>query len=528
MINKININPATQKLIIYVVLTIATLAVYVQLNQYHFVNLDDNIYVTQNKYVQSGLTLDGFLWAFGATYAEFWHPLTWLSLMFDYQFHGMNAAGYHLTNLILHILSTLLLFRLFDRMTKEIWKSAFVAALFALHPLHVESVAWIAERKDVLSTFFWMLTLCLYVYYTEKTTLKRYGLVLFFFAGALMSKSMVVTLPVIMILLDYWPLRRFESKKGNPLLWQLKEKTPLLVLSATITLITLYAEYNPSEKVYPLSSRLANAPVAFVTYLEQTLWPHDLAVLYPFSDQLPVWQVWGSTVLLLVISIAVIATLKRFPYFFVGWFWFLIILLPVAGIIEFNPEASMADRYTYLPLIGIFFGLVWGIGNLFSQAESRKKILFPAGVIFIAIMALLAWNQCRYWKDSMVLFDHALKVTKNNSIMHNNRGSAFAELGRHREALEDFNEAIRLSPNFDESYFNRGVVYAELGHYQRTIEDCTEVIRLKPNHRDAYHNRGSAYLMLGNKESGCRDLQKACELGNCRAQEWAKNKGFCR
>lgn len=528
MLNKLNINPAKQKLIIYAVLTIAALAVYWQVNQYHFVNLDDNIYVTQNKYVQSGITPDGLIWAFGATYAEFWHPLTWLSLMFDSQLYGVNAGGYHLTNLILHILSTLLLFWFFNRATKEIWKSAFVAALFALHPLHVESVAWIAERKDVLSAFFWMLTLCLYVYYTEKPATKRYLLVLFSFAGALMSKSMVVTLPIVMILLDYWPLGRFESKKGNPVLWQLKEKTPFFVLSALIVLITLYAQYDPSEKGYPLGSRLANAPVAFVTYLEQTFWPHDLAVLYPFPNQLPAWQVWGAAILLLVISVAVIAAVKRFPYIFVGWFWFVVILLPVAGIVEFNPEASMADRYTYLPLTGIFTGLAWGIGHLFSQTDLRKKILFPAGVILIVLMGLIAWRQCGYWKDSMSLFDHALQVTKNNPIMHNNRGSAFAELGRQREAIEDFNEAIRLKPDFDESYFNRGVVYAELGHYQQTIEDCTEVIRLKPKDGKAYNNRGSAYLMLGNKDSSCRDLQKACDMGNCSAWEWAKNAGHCR
>ena len=218
MLNKLNINSRKQKLIVYVVLTVVTLAVFWQVNHYGFINLDDPVYVMENIHIQSGITLDGFRWAFSSTYAEFWHPLTWLSLMFDYQLYGLNAGGYHLTNLILHILSALLLFWLFNRMTGTIWRSAFVAAIFALHPLHVESVAWIAERKDVLSVFFWMLTLCLYVYYTEKPVIKRYLPVMFFFACGLMSKPLVVTLPVIMILLDYWPLRRFESQKleGNP------------------------------------------------------------------------------------------------------------------------------------------------------------------------------------------------------------------------------------------------------------------------------------------------------------------------
>src|SRR5208337_4105943 len=250
MLNKINISPEKQKLIIYIVLILATLAVFWQVNQYDFVNLDDQIYVTENGNIQSGITREGFRWAFSTIYAAFWHPLTWLSLMFDNQLHSLNAGGYHLTNLILHIMSTLLLFWLFNRMTGAIWRSAFIAAIFSLHPLRVESVAWIAERKDVLSEFFWMLTLCLYVYYTEKPVIKRYLPVVFSFVLALMSKPMVVTLPVIMILLDYWPLRRFESQKleGNPtivvtrkvLLKLLWEKIPFFILSAVFSIITLY------------------------------------------------------------------------------------------------------------------------------------------------------------------------------------------------------------------------------------------------------------------------------------------------
>src|SRR5208337_4566358 len=232
MLNKVNINPRKQKLIVYIALTVVTLAVFWQVNHYGFINLDDPVYIMENNHIQSGITLAGIRWAFSSTYAEFWHPLTWLSLMLDYQLHGLKAGGYHLTNLILHILSTLLLFWLFNRMTGAIWRSAFVAALFAVHPLHVESVAWIAERKDVLSAFFWMLTLCMYVYFTEKPVIKRYLPVVFCFVLALMSKPVVVTLPVILIFLDYWPLKRFEFREGHFVLWQLKEKIPLFILSA--------------------------------------------------------------------------------------------------------------------------------------------------------------------------------------------------------------------------------------------------------------------------------------------------------
>ncbi len=310
--------------------------------------------------------------------------------MLDYQLYGLNAGGYHLTNLILHILSALFLFWLFNRMTGAVWKSAFVAAIFALHPLHVESVAWISERKDVLSAFFWMLTLCLYVYYTEKPVIKRYLLVLFCFVCALMSKPMVVTLPVIMILLDYWPLKRFESKiTGNNLtevlpvkvsLWPLWEKIPFLILSAVLIVMTLYSPDKPSVKVFPLGSRIANMPVSVMTYLEKTLWPRDLAIFYPFSEQLPIWQVLGAAAGILVISAAVIIMMRRLPYLFVGWLWYAITLLPVIGIFQVG-GFSMADRYHYLPSIGIAVMLAWGI-PLFLKAKIRAKGFYSRQELF--------------------------------------------------------------------------------------------------------------------------------------------------
>src|SRR5271169_1341409 len=487
MLNKINISPKKQKLIIYIILILATLAVYWQVNHYGFINLDDPVYVMENSHIQSGITLDGFRWAFSTTYAEFWHPLTWLSLMFDYQLYGLNAGGYHLTNLILHILSALLLFWLFNRMTCTIWRSAFVAAFFALHPLHVESVAWIAERKDVLSAFFWMLTLCFYVYYTEKPVIKRYLLVLFCFVLALMSKPMVVTLPVIMILLDYWPLGRFQQqeitsaaksvmpdsknkgkRKRNPKdspkdqrmknisllsdrklpktriagiipLWQLLEKTPFFILSATFSIIAIYAQYNPYGKHLPLSFRFASAPVFFVLYLERTFMPYNLAVYYTFPGQLPIWQVLVSTLLVVLISVAVLASLKRWPYLFVGWLWYVITLLPVIKIVEGVYDA-MADRYHYLPSVGIAVGLAWGIPLLFKHEDTRKKILFPTGIAFIAILAVLAWQQCRYWENSKVLFTHALQATKNNYMAHNCLGIVLFDEGKTQEAIDNYNE----------------------------------------------------------------------------------------
>jgi len=610
MLNKININPKRKILIVYVVLTVVTLAVYWQVNHYGFV-FDDRVYVTQNSQIQSGITLNGFRWAFSTSYGDLWNPLIWLSFMFDYQLHGLNAGGYHLTNLILHILSTLLLFWLFNRCTCTIWRSAFVAAFFALHPLHVESVAWISERKDVLSAFFWMLTLCLYAYYTEKPVISRYLLVLLCFACALMSKPMVVTLPVIMILLDYWPLNRLESRKisttladdmpvstnkgkektkskkealkknisqvderklsetriaGIIPLWQIWEKTPFFILSTILVFITLYnpSQQDTSLKAFSLLSRLANAPVAFVTYLEKTFWPHDMAIFYPFSDQLPVWQVLGITILIIVISVTVIVMAKRLPYLFVGWMWYAITLLPVIGIIQVSLTTpySMADRYHYLPSIGIAVMLAWGIPLLFQCEDMRKKILFPLGIAALAILTVLAWQQCGYWENSTKLWNHSLQVTKDNALAHNNlgfalaekgkiqeaidhynkairlkpdyvlaysnRGNAYVKLGQHQHAIEDYSEAIRLKPDYVLAYYNRGNIYNIFGQYQLAIEDYNNAIRIKQDYADAYNNRGVAYLLQGNKELACRDAQKACTFGKCKLLGMAKGKGDCR
>jgi tetratricopeptide (TPR) repeat protein len=592
MLNKININSKEQILIIYIVLAVVTLAVFWQVSQYDFIGLDDFEYIVNNSHIQSGITLDGVRWAFSTTNQNLWNPLIWLSLMFDYQLFGLNAGGYHMTNLILHILSTLLLFWLFKRMTNEIWKSAFIAAVFALHPLHVESVAWVSERKDVLSAFFWMLTLCFY----EKPAIKRYLLVLFSFVCSLMSKSMVVTLPVIMILIDYWPLGRFQSKKGSLLLWQLWEKTPFFVLSAVLAIITFYAMYDPTIKDYfPLGSRFANAPVSFVTYLGKTFWPHDMTIFYPFVKQLPIWQVWGAVLLILLISVAVIAMMKRMPYLLIGWLWYAITLLPVMGIIQ-NGYYAMADRYTYLPSIGIAIMLAWGIPPLFPREDIRKKILIPAEMAVLSILAILAWQQCGYWKNSFHLFNHAVLVTKDNYLAHNSLGTALTYAGKYEEAiehcnkairikpdyanayvgrafiyyntgqyeqaLEDLNVAIRLQPDYVDIYLNmgitynklrqfhmaienynkaiqiqperidfyngRGYAYANLNKYQIAIEDFNTAIRLKPDFAESYKYRGFAYLRQGNNELGCLDAHRACDLGDCELLELAKRKGICR
>jgi len=516
MLDKTGIDPPKKKLMVYIVLTFVTLAVFWQVNQHGFITFDDRAYVTQNPQIQSGLMVEGVRWAFTTKYFGLWNPLVWLSYIVDYRLFGLNAGGYHLTNLILHILSTLLLFRLFNRMTGALWRSAFVAALFALHPMHVESVAWIAERKDVLSAFFWMLTLCFYVYYTEKPVFRRYLLVIFSFVLALMSKPMVVTLPVIMIFLDYWPLKRFESHKGNLILWQLKEKTPLFVLSLIIIAVTLYSDANSSSSLKPfaLSDRIANAVVSFVIYPLQTLWPYDLAVLYPFPSHVPLWQVAGASLLIISLSVFAILIVKRIPYFFAGWLWYAVSIAPVAGIIQISLTTpyAMADRYHYLPSIGIAVMLGWGIPALIKNKEIRRNLIFPAGFLFLAVMALLSWKQCGYWKNTTSLFSHALLVTKDNHVAHNNLGIALFTEGKTQKAIHHFNEAVRLTPDDAEPYFNIGTIYDKQGDYKSALDNFNKAVGLKPDYADAYINRGNVYSKQGKYQRAIEDYDKAVSL----------------
>lgn len=507
------------KLIVYIFLIVMTSAVFWQVHQYEFIDLDDSVYVINNHHLQSGVTSDAIRWSFRTMYAEFWHPVTWFSLMLDYQFYGLNAGGYHVTSIILHILSTLLLFWIFNHITGEIWKSAFVAAAFALHPLHVESVAWIAKRKDVLSGFFWMLTLCFYVYYTHKPVVKRYLLVVSSFVLALMSKPMVVTLPMIMILLDYWPLRRFASHKGNLIAWQIKEKMPFLILSGIFTVLTYIAQHNPHAEGFTPGFRTARAFVSFLMYIEKIFWPDNLAVYYPFSNHLPVVQVLVAVSLIILVSICVIVMMRRWPYLFVGWLWYAITILPIIGIFK-APAKPISDHYTYLPAIGIAIMLAWGIPLLFSNDYSRKKILFPVSLAMIIVLSFLTWKQCGHWKNNMTLFSHALHVTKDNAIAHNFLARDLNKQGRFNESMYHFDEAIRIIPHYADVYVNKGNVYIKLGQYRKAIQYFKEAIRIKPHYAEAYNCLGSAYADMGQYQKAIQHFNEAIKLKNNHADAY--------
>jgi protein O-mannosyl-transferase len=547
--------------LICLALAILTVITFWQLKDCGFINLDDNVYVYENAYVQSGLNWKSIIKAFSSELVEKsgnWHPVTWLSLMLDYQIFGLNPFGYHLINLLFHVMNTILLFLILRRMTKTLWPSAFVAALFAIHPLHVESVAWIAERKDVLSTFFWMLTMGAYSYYVEYPGLRRYFFVLLFFVLGLMAKPMLVTLPFVLLLLDYWPLHRFQetkpdykiqtevfnfvpfneqeekSEKNNmvketlevkkpadpaykwsliyPLLW---EKVPLFALAILSSIVTYIAQQKggavSSIETLPSVVRIGNAFVSYIAYIGKMIWPSNLAVLYPHPMLLVFWQVLGSIFLLIAITLVVIWKAKKSPYLATGWLWYLGTLVPVIGIVQVGSQA-MADRYTYISLIGLFITVAWGVPDLLKKWHFRKEILFTLSILIILCLSIKTWTQVGYWQDSITLFDHTLKVTDNNSFIYTNRGNSYSRLSNYIQAIHDYSNAIDIQPDDVNAYYNRGCAYTSLGNYRQAIEDLNRAIDIKPDYAYAYNGRGAAYNGFGNYKQAIEDYGRAIEI----------------
>jgi tetratricopeptide (TPR) repeat protein len=549
-------------ILICLALAILTVITFWSLKDCGFINLDDNIYVYENAYVQSGLTWNSIGQAFSSELAKVghWHPITWLSLMLDYQIFGLNPQGFHLINLLFHVINTILLFLVLRRMTKTLWPSAFVACLFAIHPLHVESVAWITERKDVLSTFFWMLTMGAYSYYVESPGFRRYVFVFLFFALGLMAKPMLITLPFVLLLLDYWPLRRFQGIKPDykvqteesnlltsdkqknkskkkaavlvsetleikkpadpeykwsliyPLLW---EKVPLFILAILSILATYVAAQSAgaitSIEKLQLGVRIGNAFVSYIAYIGKMIWPSNLAVFYPYPKGLILWQVIGSVLLLIAITLVVIWRAKRSPYLATGWLWYVGTLMPVIGIVQAGAQA-MADRYTYIPLIGLFIIVAWGVPDLFKKWNYRKEILLASSALSILCLCIITWTQVGYWQNSITLFDHTLKVTDNNWPTYNSRGTAYYILGNYRQAIEDLNRAIEIKPGYADAYYNRGLTYHDLHNYKQAIEDYSRAIEIKPAYAEAYNDRGVAYNELGNYRQAIEDLNRAIEI----------------
>lgn len=490
------------------VLAGATLAVYAPVGRYGFTEYDDREYVTQNEVVRNGLSFDNAGWAFTTGHASNWHPLTWISHMIDCRLFGLNAGGHHWTSLLIHLANVLLLFALFLRMTGEPWPSGFVAALFALHPLHVESVAWIAERKDVLSTFFGVITMLAYVRYVENPGALRYVLTLLGFALALLSKPMMVTLPLILLLLDFWPLGRMKwgrctveksrqkSRVRSPA-FLLKEKAPFLALTVLSSAATLAAQRAGGALVtmqkLALGARLENALTAYARYLGKMIWPDHLAVFYPFPREFAAWQVAGATLLLAGASALVIRLAGRHPYLAVGWFWFAGMLVPVIGIVQVGMQ-SMADRYTYLPMVGILLMAAWGVPALTSRWKPLPRFLPFVVPAIVACYAIASSFQVRVWKDTTALFTHARDAVENNYVALNGLGSLALSQGDYAGAIGYFEAAIKIDPDYVQAKTNLGVALNQAGRFEEAIQIFEESSRHCANCEEIYYNLGVAYF----------------------------------
>ena len=555
-------------------LTLVTLACYWPVTTHKFIDLDDPRYICDNSHIKAGLTWSGVLWAFGSGYASNWHPLTWISHMGDCQLYGLRPAGHHLTNLLFHIANTLLLFLLLQRMTGPVWRSACVAALFAWHPLHVESVAWASERKDVLSTCLFLLTLWAYVRWVEVQSprskvqsqgaedrshdsesriqneatphssritfhVSRYYLLsLFFFALGLMSKPMLVTLPFVLLLLDYWPLRRLQLSclqgsrfevQGSGLdvpapaldlhsstLWPLvREKLPFFALALAASVVTYLVQRTggavSSLELLPWQSRIANALVVYVRYLSQTLWPAQLAVLYPYSRHLPVGAVVAAGLLLVGLSCWFVLRARRQPFLIVGWLWYLGTLVPTIGVIQVGSQ-SMADRYTYIPSIGLFLLTVWGLDALLDRWPHKHYWLAAAGTLALAGCLVCTWGQLKCWQDSERLYRHAIAATADNCIAYDGLGNALGAAGQPDQALACYAEAVRLKPNYAEGQYDLGTALMNRGSLEEAVQHLAAAVKYNPAFAHAHINLGKALLEQGKRDEAADHLSKAVRL----------------
>ncbi|MFZ1218103.1 MAG: tetratricopeptide repeat protein [Chthoniobacterales bacterium] len=497
-----------------------TWLVFGQTLGFPFINLDDNAYVVRNAQVARGLTIEGIWWAFTHVHSANWHPLTWLSHMLDCQLYGLNPGGHHFTNVLLHTATAILLFLVLRQMTGALWRSAFVAVFFAIHPLRVESVAWIAERKDVLSGLFFVLTIGAYVRYVRQPSPARYGFVLLLFAFGLMCKPMLITLPCVLLLLDFWPLNRIagpgnaENPKIPAARRLIAEKLPLFVLGAASSLGTLFAQkvaLQPLSHI-SLAQRTGNAIISYGVYLRQMFWPRDLAPFYPFNPQdVVVSKVVFSLVILAAISTAVFIWGRRYRYLVTGWLWYLIMLLPVIGILQVGSQ-SRADRYTYLPQIGLALLLTWMAVDLANRWRHRLLFLGIPSAGIVSFLALSAHIQASHWRNSETLWLHTLTCTTGNAIAEENLGQAVYDQGRVNEALVHFQNALQIDPRQPFVHSLLGVAFLEIGRVDDSLTHLKTAIEINPNDGDAHYNLGNTFLQMGRAEKAIAEYSRALEI----------------
>ncbi len=502
--------------VIVVGLMVVNWIVFGQTTRHGFINFDDPSYVSDNPHVPGGLTWENVTWAFTHVHSCNWHPLTWMSHMLDCQVFGLNPAGHHLTNVLLHVVATLLLFAVLRSTTGYPWRSAFVAAVFAVHPLHVESVAWVAERKDVLSGVFFMLTIGAYAHYARRSwSFARYTFVLLAFALGLMSKPMLVTLPVLLLLLDYWPLRRLPDWTDSRAVARcVVDKLPLLALSAASGTATLFAQTEAMQSLQQISvaSRLGNAVVSYAIYLVQMVWPYHLAIPYPFHrGDATLWPVVLASVLLVGLSGAAVGLRRRYPYLLVGWLWYLVMLVPVIGIVQVGMQAH-ADRYTYLPQIGLYIAVSWAAADFVAE-RWRASWVFP-GLATVAVIALIfsASTQAAYWRDSETLWTHSLACTTDNDVAHCNLGDVFAEEGKLDDAIDHFRHAVAIDPNYVNAHNNLGNALLLKGNVEEAVTHFRKAADLQPGFAVAYYNLGNALFRGGSLDDAIIAFERALQL----------------
>lgn len=485
----------------------ATLVVFAQVGGFDFITYDDNVYVTENPHVQAGITAGGILWSFGFHECN-WHPLTWWSLMLDAGLWGVRPGAFHLVNLVLHVTSVLLLYFFLVRTTGRPHRAGFVAWMFAVHPLHVESVAWVAERKDVLSALFWFLTLHAYVSYTRRPSAGRYVATAVLFAAGLLAKPMLVTLPLVLLLVDVWPLERRALGARRLLL----EKAPLLALALVSSILTVVAQDRGGAVgrllEFPFHHRLANAAVTTIAYLQKAVWPASLSVHYPYPGRIPASATIVCVALIIAISAAVVLERRSRPYLAFGWLWYLVTLVPVIGLVQVGTQ-GMADRYTYIPLVGPFIALAFWVPPL---AAPLRALRVTAAFAVMMVLTYLAHAQAAYWRDSITLFEHALRLNPNNAVAHSNLGRAYLERGDLERSLAHAHEVVRIDPGAPDGSFNLGVVFERLGRPDDAEAAYRAAIRIAPAQASPHLNLGILLAGAGDVEAAEAELREAVRL----------------
>lgn len=497
------------------------------------ITLDDGLYIGANSVVQKGLTGEGFLWAIRTFHSANWHPVTWLSHMLDVEIFGLDYGYHHLTNVLFHAANSAMIFVLLWKMTGAVWRSILVALLFAVHPLHVQSVAWISERKDVLSTFFALFAAIQYVEYVKRNSAARYATVIIVFSLGLMAKPMIVTLPFVLLLLDFWPLRRFPRTlfgrgdswgPGESVLRLFLEKTPLFLLAAGSCVVTYLAQQNAdatmSMQIYPLSSRLANALISYVTYLWKTAWPSPLAIIYPISiGNPPLWNIAAAGVLLLLATIVSIRFMERHPHFAVGWFWFCGTLIPVIGLVQVG-EQSYADRYMYLPSIGLFIGAAWAFPKIEQRKFWSRRVIAMLAGVWVVALAIVTWNELGYWHNSVTLYKRALDVTDDNRVARlyygtatYNQGIVLADQGRKEEALASFEESLKMNPFNARLQYNLGTLKYQLGRKDEAVGHLRKALDIDPSKYEAHYQLGMVLSASGMGAEAAGHFRDAIRLG---------------